>query len=95
MIAGDFNLVVESAIYRRHWSRCRNAFSRVGRGFGYTRVLRRFSARIDHVLSCGSWDPVAVELGPDLGSDHLPLIADFQRSGDRPVREDPDPIPES
>lgn len=95
VIAGDFNLVVESAIYRRHWSRCRNAFSRVGRGFGYTRVLRRFSARIDHVLSCGSWDPVAVELGPDLGSDHLPLIADFQRSGDRPVREDPDPIPES
>lgn len=82
LIAGDFNLVVEGAIYRRHWSGCANGFNRVGRGFGYTRVLRRFSARIDHVLSCGDeWKPVRAVVGPDLGSDHRPMVVDLQRTG--------------
>ncbi|MEK6687137.1 MAG: endonuclease/exonuclease/phosphatase family protein [Gemmatimonadota bacterium] len=82
LVAGDFNLVVESAIYRDHWSGCTNAFSRVGRGFGYTRVLKRFSARIDHVLSCGTgWKPVRAVVGPDLGSDHRPMVVDLRRRG--------------
>jgi len=77
IVAGDFNLTVESVIYRRYWSECPDAFSRVGRGFGWTRVLLRFAARIDHVLACGSWRPVSARVGPDLGSDHLPLIVDL------------------
>ena len=86
VIGGDFNLVVEGAIYRRHWSGCTNAFNRVGRGFGYTRILKRFSARIDHVLSCGGgWRPVRAVVGPDLGSDHRPMVVDLRRS-DRPSR---------
>lgn len=81
LIAGDFNLTVESAIYQSHWAWCANAFSRVGRGFGYTRLLKRFSARIDQVLSCGGrWEVVGARVGPDLGSDHLPLIVDLRRS---------------
>ena len=79
IVAGDFNMPVESAIYRRNWGDCTNAFSRVGRGFGYTRILRRFSVRIDHVLSCGGWVPVRAFVGPDLGSDHLPVIVDLRR----------------
>lgn len=80
IIAGDFNLPVESAIFRRHWGSCRNAFSERGRGFGDTRVLPKWSARIDHVLACdGAWQPVAATVGPDLGSDHLPLIVDLRR----------------
>jgi endonuclease/exonuclease/phosphatase (EEP) superfamily protein YafD len=79
IVAGDFNLPVESRIYRSHWSRCDNAFSRVGHGFGWTRVLPHFSIRIDHVLTCGGWRPLRAVVGPDLGSDHLPLIVDLAR----------------
>lgn len=78
LIAGDFNLPVESRIYRRHWGGCRNAFSRRGSGFGYTRILPKWSARIDHVLACSdAWRIAGARPGPDLGSDHLPMIADL------------------
>jgi len=70
---------VESAIYRSYWSDCANSYSEVGHGFGFTRVLKWFSVRIDHVLACGGWRPVKAIVGPDLGSDHLPLIVDLRR----------------
>jgi endonuclease/exonuclease/phosphatase (EEP) superfamily protein YafD len=79
IVAGDFNMPVESRIYRSHWSACGDAFSTVGHGFGWTRVLPHFSIRIDHVLSCGGWRPLRAVVGPDLGSDHLPLIVDLAR----------------
>lgn len=79
LVAGDFNMPVESTIYRANWGSCRNAFSAVGHGFGWTRVLPHFSLRIDHVLSCAGWRPLAAVVGPDLGSDHLPLIVDLAR----------------
>ena len=79
IVAGDFNMPVESVIYRRYWDDCDNAFSEVGHGFGYTRVLKRFSVRIDHVLTCGGWSAVRAFVGPDLGSDHLPLVVDLKR----------------
>ena len=79
LIAGDFNLTVESAIYRSYWDGCPNAFSRAGRGFGWTRVLKRFAARIDHVITCGTWTATWAEVGPDLGSDHRPLVVDLTR----------------
>jgi len=79
LIAGDFNMPVESTIYRSYWRQCDNAFSRVGHGFGWTRVLPHFSIRIDHVLSCGGWRALRAVVGPDLGSDHRPLIVDLAR----------------
>jgi vancomycin resistance protein VanJ len=79
VVAGDFNMPVESTIYRANWSRCGNAFSRVGRGFGSTRVLPKYSIRIDHVLTCKGWRPLRAVVGPDLGSDHRPLIVDLAR----------------
>ena len=76
---GDFNMPVESRIYRRNWASCQNAFSVAGRGFGYTRFLPQFSIRIDHVLSCGDAPiPTSAVVGPDLGSDHRPLIVDYR-----------------
>jgi len=81
IIAGDFNMPVESRIYRAYFGSCTNAFSTVGTGFGWTRVLHRFSARIDHVLSCGGgWRPLHVEVGPATGSDHRPVIVDLART---------------
>ncbi len=81
IIAGDLNLPPDSAIYRSFWSGYRKAFSSAGLGFGYTEWPRmrllRFGIRIDHILSGPSWRPCRCWVGPDIGSDHLPLIADL------------------
>jgi len=78
-VAGDFNVPVESTIYRRYWRGYTNAFEATGRGFGYTKTegtLLRI--RIDHVLAAGShYRSTGAWLGTNVGSDHMPVIADF------------------
>jgi len=77
IIAGDLNLTTESAIYRRYWGDFRNAFGRAGWGTGYTKHTRRWGVRIDHVLTSDDIGTHAAMVGRDVGSDHLPLIADL------------------
>jgi endonuclease/exonuclease/phosphatase (EEP) superfamily protein YafD len=81
IVMGDFNMPVESALYSRDWSPLANAFSTAGWGFGYTKntVIRgwSFGTRIDHVLWDGSWRCPRSWVASDLGSDHMPLLADF------------------
>jgi endonuclease/exonuclease/phosphatase (EEP) superfamily protein YafD len=77
VVVGDFNLPVESVIYRRHWGDMLNAFSRTGIGFGFTRIAGWIRARIDHVLTDDEWHVVRAFVGPDFGSDHRPMIADL------------------
>lgn len=92
ILAGDFNMPADSPIYRQAWGRYRNAFSTSGFGFGNT--IRadvhgwRFGARIDHILTGPNWRPRHCWVGPDVGSDHLPLIADLVwiGGGDEPSR---------
>lgn len=83
ILAGDFNMPVDSTIYHRYLADYGNAYSQVGFGFGYTKqtVIRRhrYGSRIDHILSDPSWEPVRCWVGPDRGSDHLPLIAELLR----------------
>ena len=83
VVAGDFNMPIESAIYRRHWSWLPNAFSIAGCGYGMTKITSQgsmqYGARIDHVLYGPSWRCVGCEVGPALGSDHLPLVAELHR----------------
>lgn len=78
VVAGDLNLPVESAIYRRSWADLENAFSRAGVGFGATKRTRWFGLRIDHVLVGPGWSSERAWIGPDLGSDHRPLLADLR-----------------
>jgi len=78
LVLGDFNMPVDSAIYRRDWSRFKNAFSQAGWGFGGSKMTRWFHVRIDHVLASGDWQVVRAWLGPHMRSDHRPLIADFR-----------------
>jgi endonuclease/exonuclease/phosphatase family metal-dependent hydrolase len=82
IVAGDFNMPCDSTIYRRDWSELSDAFSQSGFGFGYTKVMVKwgcqYGARIDHVLFGPDWRACRCWVGPDLGSDHLPLIADLQ-----------------
>src|SRR5271166_3108675 len=77
LLAGDFNLPVESAIYRLYWSRYTNAFSISGWGLGHTRFTPWHGVRIDHILVGPGWQvEYKREVGPDVGSDHRPVIAD-------------------
>ena len=82
IIAGDFNMPPDSVIYRRYWGRYANAFSKAGFGFGRTRwtTMRGITSgiRIDHILTDEHWRPERCWVGPDIGSDHLPVIADLR-----------------
>ena len=85
VIAGDFNMPADSSIYRQAWSKYANAFAVAGFGFGHTKRTNvlgwQYESRIDHVLTGAEWRPCGCWIGPDLGSDHLPLIADLCREG--------------
>lgn len=82
IIAGDFNMPVESNIYRENWGEYPNAFTVRSSGYGWTeRVsVKRIpvAVRIDHILVDKGVVPLLCETGPDVGSDHLPLIADIR-----------------
>jgi vancomycin resistance protein VanJ len=77
LIVGDFNLPVESAIYRRNWGTFRNTFSRAGSGAGYTKYTRLWGIRIDHILTTDDISTRQNVVDPDVGSDHRPVIADL------------------
>jgi endonuclease/exonuclease/phosphatase (EEP) superfamily protein YafD len=47
-------------------------------GLGGTRLNGWIRARIDHILADDQWVVVRSRLGPNLGSDHAPLLADLR-----------------
>ena len=77
IVAGDFNMPVESAIYRAHWGDFTNAFSCAGWGFGATKATRWHGIRIDHVLLGPGWSCTGTQIGADLGLDHRPVVVDL------------------
>jgi endonuclease/exonuclease/phosphatase (EEP) superfamily protein YafD len=81
IVLGDFNMPTDSTIYRRDWASFHDAFSLTGWGTGQTVRANiggfDFSSRIDHILTGEDWWPVRSWLGPDVGSDHLPVVADL------------------
>ncbi|MCE1227779.1 MAG: endonuclease/exonuclease/phosphatase family protein [Geobacteraceae bacterium] len=78
VVAGDFNMPVESRIYRENFGGFTDTFSKVGFGFGHTEFISKhglsLSARIDHILTSREFRPISCVVGPDVGSDHRPLI---------------------
>ena len=66
ILAGDFNMPVDSAIYREYWSAFHDGFSEVGVGFGYTEWPRIAAAGC---LACGSitFDGRRLAMPPLLG----------------------------
>jgi vancomycin resistance protein VanJ len=78
IVVGDFNLPVDSTVYRTYWGDMANAFSICGRGFGHTKLTSAFGIRIDHVLTSA---PLACTnaqvLTSPYGGDHRPLIVDL------------------
>lgn len=81
LLAGDFNVPCDSPIYRHYWSGYTDAFSVAGLGFGHTWFSRWHGLRIDHVLAGPGWRCRRCFVGPDVGSDHRPIIADFEWTG--------------
>jgi vancomycin resistance protein VanJ len=82
LVMGDFNMPVESAIYRRFWSSFTNAFSEVGFGFGRTKETKWHGIRIDHVLLGPGWICQRAWVGPGLGGDHRPMVVDLRWQGE-------------
>jgi vancomycin resistance protein VanJ len=80
IVAGDFNLPTDSAIYRRVWGRWSDAFDSVGFGLGHTKFTSWWGVRIDHVLFDDRWEAVSSLVGPDIGSDHRPVVATLERT---------------
>jgi endonuclease/exonuclease/phosphatase (EEP) superfamily protein YafD len=78
LVMGDFNSPPESPMFREYWGDWQNAFSLTGRGLGGTRLNGWIRARIDHILADDQWTVVRSWLGPRLGSDHAPILADLR-----------------
>ena len=78
LVLGDFNMPVESAVYRASWSSFENAYSTVGFGFGATKTTGWHGVRIDHVLVGPGLEVLRCWVGSSLGGDHRPVIADIR-----------------
>lgn len=78
LVAGDFNTPPESRAYRAAWGDWTNAFTWMGRGLGGTRLNGWIRARIDHVVADEDWTVVKARVGLEVGSDHLPVIAELR-----------------
>jgi len=81
IIAGDFNMPIESIIYRSHWGDLLNSYSETGHGYGWS--VKDFlknvyiKIRVDHVLTNHNATPLNCEVVKTIGSDHLPVISDI------------------
>lgn len=77
IVAGDFNLPVESHALRRDWSWLRNAFSEVGWGFGHTMFAGRHRVRIDHVLVSREFTVRGAHVLRGFPSEHQPVVVEL------------------
>jgi endonuclease/exonuclease/phosphatase family metal-dependent hydrolase len=84
LVAGDFNTPPESTTFRDFWGRYTDAFAEAGLGWGYSYHMNRTALRIDHILAGPGWRCRACRVGPEVGSEHLPVIADLDWVGGSP-----------
>jgi len=76
LIGGDFNMPSDDSSMATLQSVFRFGFEDSGLGYGYTRPSRYPWFRIDHIMASPECRFLRCWVGPDLGSDHLPLIAE-------------------
>lgn len=78
IILGDFNMPIESGIYREFFAQYANAFSEAGFGLGYTKYTKLIGIRIDHILVDDHFNVIDSWVGEDVGSDHRAVFADLK-----------------
>jgi endonuclease/exonuclease/phosphatase (EEP) superfamily protein YafD len=80
IVAGDFNVTPWSRHFRAALERSGLNDSAAGHGLApsWPAQFPPLGLRIDHCWISRHWRSTAVRLGPSLGSDHLPLIADLE-----------------
>ena len=82
IVAGDFNLTPWSEYFSDALDE--SGLQDAARGFGLARSWPAQFApagiRIDHCLLSPQWRSVSTRVGPWLGSDHLPIVADLIHS---------------
>jgi endonuclease/exonuclease/phosphatase family metal-dependent hydrolase len=78
VVGGDFNMPSDDSTMAALRANFRFAFEDAGWGYGYTRPARLPWVRIDHILAGPEWYAVACRVGPDFGSDHLPVFAELE-----------------
>jgi endonuclease/exonuclease/phosphatase (EEP) superfamily protein YafD len=78
LLAGDFNTPIDSENFRTIWPDFTDAFSVAGTGVGTTYRVKDTRTRIDHILFNRDWQCPRCHLGMDVGSPHLPVIADVE-----------------
>ncbi|WP_319583122.1 endonuclease/exonuclease/phosphatase family protein [uncultured Pseudodesulfovibrio sp.] len=80
IVAGDFNMPRQSRIFRDVWGGFHDAFAETCGGYGWTFYdnYKGIPVRlpIDHVVSANGAVPLDFLVGPDVYSDHRPIIAD-------------------
>jgi len=81
ILAGDFNTPDGSILFREYCSAFCNGFSVAGWGFGHTYFAPWEATRIDNILAGPVWRCRRCWVGPDVGSPHRPLIADWEFIG--------------
>jgi vancomycin resistance protein VanJ len=79
ILAGDFNTPIDSETFRTCWAGYTDAFAFAGTGLGITYRVKKTWTRIDHIIINRDWQCRNCHLGPDVGSPHLPVIADLER----------------
>lgn len=77
IVAGDFNLPVDSPTFRSYWGTYRDTFSAAGSGYGYTFPGPYPWTRIDHILVTPEWGVARAWVAPGSHRDHLPVLADL------------------
>jgi endonuclease/exonuclease/phosphatase (EEP) superfamily protein YafD len=80
VVAGDFNMPRQSRIFRGVWGGFQDAFEETESGYGWTFYDEYrgipVPLAIDHVVTGNGATPRDFLVGPDVYSDHRPIIAD-------------------
>ena len=77
LLAGDFNMPADDSALAALQQNFRFAFDEAGWGYGYTRPTEYPWVRIDHILTAPDCKIISCHVGPDFGSDHLPVWAEI------------------
>ncbi|MDB5349967.1 MAG: metal-dependent hydrolase [Planctomycetota bacterium] len=90
VVAGDFNMPPDSPMMHKLRASFPSGFEEVGWGYGYTRPSRASWIGIDRILASKGSRFSRCRVGPRVGSDHRPILAEVIL---RPPSGLPDPPP--